>query len=96
MYHIGSVKQFLYGNELCWVDEYKYMGCYITSDFVDDRGLKRQTRAIYCRGNMIVRKFSTCSVDVKILSGLELLSALIFILGVFVHWAFSLSTHLIT
>ena len=61
MYHIGPVKQFLYGNELRWVDEYKYLGCYITSDFVGDRDLKRQARAIYCRGNMIVCKFSTCS-----------------------------------
>ena len=65
MNRIGPVKQFLYGNELRWVDEYKYLGCYITSDFVDDRDLKRQARAIYSRGNMIVRKFSTCSVDVK-------------------------------
>ena len=48
MHHIGPVKQFLYGNELRWVDEYKYLGCYITSDFVDDRDLKRQARAIYC------------------------------------------------
>ena len=62
MYHIGPVKQFLYGNELRWVDKYKYLGCYLTSDFADDRDLKRQARAIYSRGNMIVRKFSTCSV----------------------------------
>ena len=59
------MQQFLYGNELRWVDEYKYLGCYITSDFVDDRDLKRQARAIYYRGNVIVRKFSTCSIDVK-------------------------------
>ena len=65
MYHIGPVKQFLYGNQLRWVDEYKHQGCYITSDFVDDRDLKRQARATYSRGNMIVHKFSTCSVDVK-------------------------------
>ena len=65
MYHIGPFKQFLYGNELRWVDEYKYLGCYLTSDFVDDRDLKRQARAIYSRGNITVRKFSTCSVDVK-------------------------------
>ena len=32
---------------------------------MDDRDLKRQARAIYSRRNMIVRKFSTCSVDVK-------------------------------
>ena len=26
---------------------------------------RRQVRAIYCRGNMIIRKFSKCSVNVK-------------------------------
>ena len=65
MYHIAQVKQFLYGNQLRWVDKYTYLGCYITSDFVDDGDLKRQARAIYSRGNMIVRKFLTCSVDVN-------------------------------
>ena len=39
MYHIGPVKQFLYENELRWVDEYRYLGCYIMSDFIDDRAL---------------------------------------------------------
>ena len=72
--HVHSAKAYvpywsswaiLYGHELRWVDEYKYLGCYLMSDFVDDRDLKRQTRAIYSRGNMIVRKFSTCFVDVK-------------------------------
>ena len=57
MYHIGPVKQFLYGNALRWVDEYKYLGCYLMSDFADDRDLKRQARAIYSRGNMIVLSF---------------------------------------
>ena len=65
MYHIAQVKHFLYGNQLRWVDEYRYLGCYITSDFVDDGDLKRQARAIYCRGNMIVCNFLTCSVDVN-------------------------------
>ena len=46
MYHIGPVVQFLYRNELRLVDEYRYLGCYITSDFVDDRDLKRKARAI--------------------------------------------------
>ena len=60
-----QLSNFLYGNELRWVAEYKSLGCYLTRDFVDNRDLKRQARAIYSRGNMIVRKFSTCSVDVK-------------------------------
>ena len=65
MCHIEPVKQFLYGSELNWVDVYKYLGCFITSDLKDDRDIRRQVRAIYCRGNMIIQKFSKCSVDVK-------------------------------
>ena len=65
MSHIKPVKQFLCGSELNWVDVYKYLGCFITSDLKDDRDIRRQVRAIYCRGNKIIRKFSKCSVDVK-------------------------------
>ena len=54
MSHIKPVKQFLYGSELNWVDTYKYLGCFITSDLKDDRDIRRQVRAIYCRGNMII------------------------------------------
>ena len=62
MYHTGPFERFLYGH---WVDGYKYLGCYITSDFIDDRDLEDQARAIYSRSNMIVRKFSNCPVDFK-------------------------------
>ena len=65
MYHIGPVKEFLYGHQLHWLDECNYLECYIMSDFIDDRHLKRHARAIYSRGNVIVCKFSNCSVDVK-------------------------------
>ena len=60
MCHIEPVKQFLYGSKLSWVDVYKYLGCFITSDLKDDTDIRRQVRAIYCRGNMIIRKFSKC------------------------------------
>ena len=53
MCHIEPVKQFLYGSKLSWVDVYKYLGCFITSDLKDDRDIRRQARAIYCRGIMI-------------------------------------------
>ena len=66
MYHIGPFERFLYGQlHGHWVDGYKYLGCYNTSDFIDDRDLKDQARAIYSRSNMIVWKFSNRSVDVK-------------------------------
>ena len=61
MCHIEPVKQFLYGSKLIWVDVYKYLGCSITSN----RDIRRQVRAIYCRGNMIIRKFSKCLVNAK-------------------------------
>ena len=64
MNSIGPIKQFLYGHQLCLV-EHKNLGCYITSDFIDDIYLKRQARAIYSRRNMSVHKFSNCSLDVK-------------------------------
>ena len=64
MCHIEPVKQFLYGSELNRVNVYKYLGCFIASALKDDRDIRRQVRAIYCRGNMIIRKFSKCSVDV--------------------------------
>ena len=64
MCHMEPVKQFLYGNELNWFDVCKYLGCFITSDLEDDRDIKldvrRQVTAIYCRGNMIIRKFCGC------------------------------------
>ena len=65
MCHIEPVKQFLYGSKLSWVDVYKYLGCFITSDLKDYRDIRRQVRAIYCRGNILIQKFSKCSVNVK-------------------------------
>ena len=56
MYHIGPFERFLYRH---WVDGYKYLGCYITSDFIDDRDVEDQARAIYSRSNMIVLSFQT-------------------------------------
>ena len=41
MCHIEPVKQLLYGSELNWVDVYKYLGCFITSDLKDDRDIRR-------------------------------------------------------
>ena len=46
-------------------DEQKYLGVYISSNRSDVRDMTRQLRAIYARGNMLLRKFSNCSTDVK-------------------------------
>jgi exonuclease III len=47
------------------VNEVKYLGHVITSDLSDDRDIDRQIRSVYCRVNMLVRKFSRCSDYVK-------------------------------
>lgn len=56
----------LNGNRLNFVDSYKYLGCFITNTKSDVCDIKRQTRAICVRANMLIRKFSSCSEEVKI------------------------------
>ena len=49
-----------------WVDECKYLGVFISKDCKDNVDIKRQIRALYARGNILVRNFIKCSPDVKI------------------------------
>ena len=58
--------QYLYGHNLEWVPEYKYLGVFITNDMLDDRDIRRQTSSLYARGNMLIRKFCKCSPEVKL------------------------------
>ena len=51
---------------LKWVDEHKYLGIFITNVFNDNRDVKRQMRALYGRGNVIISKFRHCTDDVKV------------------------------
>ena len=62
---LNTCEPTLYGIELKWVNEYRYLGVLLTSDFKDNRDIERQIRLIYCRGNQIIRKFSKCSTYVK-------------------------------
>jgi hypothetical protein len=56
----------LSGKVLKFVNNYKYLGVFISSDCSDDNDLMRQLRAIYTRGNMLVKRFKNCNDDVKI------------------------------
>jgi hypothetical protein len=38
----------------------------MTSDFKDDRDIKRQIRAIYSKGNILISKFRKCSNEIKV------------------------------
>jgi hypothetical protein len=47
------------------VDKFKYLGCIISSDSTDNDDIARQTRLLYGRGNLLARKFKSCSTNVK-------------------------------
>lgn len=51
---------------LQWTDKQKYLGVFLMSDNTDGEDLNRQLRAIYAKGNLLLRKFQHCTVDVKI------------------------------
>ena len=53
------------GSVINYCDKFKYLGHIITKDGTDDEDIARETRNLYIRGNMIVRKFGFLSVDVK-------------------------------
>ena len=57
----------LRGSHLQFVDQVKYLGHIISSDLSDSLDMERAKRAIYARGNSLVRKFSACSEETKIL-----------------------------
>jgi hypothetical protein len=64
--HLHVPKFTLDGRSLRQVSEEKYLGCIMSDDFSDDLDLSRQMRAIYTRGNMLIKNFKSCSDDVKL------------------------------
>lgn len=48
------------------VTKFKYLGHIITSDLKDDNDIERERRALAVRGNMLTRRFSHCTEDVKV------------------------------
>ena len=56
---------YLNGTNLDWRTSHKYLGIILSNDFNDDLDIKRQIRYIYAKGNILARKFSNCSEDVK-------------------------------
>ena len=56
----------LSGNELLVCKDIKYLGHYFSDDLSDDKDIHRQRCKLYAQANMLIRKFSKCSVDVKV------------------------------
>ena len=55
----------LKGVTLHVVATYKYLGNYISDERSDDDDINRQRRTLYIQGNIILRKCSMCSLEVK-------------------------------
>ncbi|XP_063530738.1 uncharacterized protein LOC134741773 [Cydia strobilella] len=62
--HVPSIA--LNGNDLRRVSQFKYLGHYLTEDLKDDLDLERERRALAVRSNMLARRFTRCSKQVKI------------------------------
>ena len=56
---------YLNGKKLLWVEHQKYLGVFLCNDKSDNKDLSRGSRAIYTRGNILLSKFSKCSIEVK-------------------------------
>ena len=50
---------YLSGAPLVFINEYKYLGHIITDTLTDDHDMLKQTRSLYARANMLIRRFSS-------------------------------------
>ena len=55
----------LMGEVLSYVEEFPYLGHTITPDLCDDKELLKRMRNLYAIGNALVRKFSSCNLEIK-------------------------------
>ena len=57
----------LYNSKLEFVDKFKYLGHYFTSNLSDDYDIEQKIKYLYAHANMIRRRFYMCSDNIKIL-----------------------------
>ena len=62
-----KVKIFLQGEQLSFVDEFKYLGVVIVSNLSDDVEMGKRVRSIYAAGNTLISNFRKCDESTKIL-----------------------------
>ena len=56
----------LNGDNLVYTDSIKYLGVILNNSFKDDADIMRQLRCLYASSNILLRKFSHCSLPVKL------------------------------
>ncbi|KAL0880596.1 hypothetical protein ABMA27_001826 [Loxostege sticticalis] len=64
--HNIAVNITLNGLSVKRVTNFKYLGHIITGDLKDDADIERERRALAVRGNMLARRFSRCTKQVKV------------------------------
>ena len=52
---------------LQYVTEFKYLGHIISDNFTDDADIRREIRDMFVRTNILIRKYISCSMNVKIM-----------------------------
>ena len=63
--HVPSPSFAVNGIAIGEVAKVKYLGHVITNDMTDDADMMRQRRQLYALGNVLSRRFHTCSIEVK-------------------------------
>jgi len=53
-------------SDLQFVSHFKYLGHIITHNLSDDNDIQREIRSMFVRCNVLIRKFSNCSLRVKV------------------------------
>ena len=56
----------LFGTDLLYVDNFKYLGHIIDNKLNDDADIQREIRNLFTRANILTRRFSLCSQSVKV------------------------------
>ena len=56
----------LNGLPIKYVEVEKYLGYEVCNDLSDDKDISRHIRALYTRGNMVIKHFRMCTNDVKL------------------------------
>jgi len=54
------------GRDLKIVQSVKYLGHLLNNEFTDDDDISRQCRVLYAQGNILLRKFFMCTLEVKL------------------------------
>ena len=60
--HLVKPSFYLNGAPICYVDKEKYFGFIINSLSKHDDDILKQTRSLYCRGNMLINNLKTIRI----------------------------------